>query len=116
MTWIIGETGRRRGCRDMASPDVPASDPAPHDFIDAEITVAGLDSPADEQALNSALSGLEGIQTLSISGGKVAVEYDPVRITKARIGEVIGRAGFRVAEVESAAASPLGDALQKEEP
>ena len=100
----------------MPSPEAPAPDPVPHDFIDAEISVAGLETPADEQGLNSALSGLEGIQTLTISGGKVAVEYDPVRITKAQLSEVIGRAGFRVVEVESGPASSIADALHKEEP
>jgi copper chaperone CopZ len=100
----------------MPSPEAPSSDPVPHDFIDAEISVAGLKTPADEQALNSALSELDGIQTLNISGGKIAVEYDPLRITKAQLSEVIGRAGFRVAEVESGPASSIADALHKEEP
>lgn len=99
----------------MPSSEAPAPDPVPHDFIDAEISVAGLKTPADEQALSAALSGLEGIQTLSISGGKVAVEYDPVRITKAQFSDIISRAGFRVAEVESGLASSITDALHQEE-
>ena len=99
----------------MASAEVPTPDSVPHEYIDAEISVAGLETPADEQALSSALSGLDGIQTLNISRGKVAVEYDPIRITKAQLSEVISRAGFHVAEVESGPASSIADALHKEE-
>jgi hypothetical protein len=95
-------------------PEAPAPDQTPREFIDAEIAVGGLDTPADEQALSSALSCLDGIQTLSVAGGKVAVEYDPVRITKAQLSEKIASAGYRVAEVESAPASAISDALHKE--
>ncbi len=100
----------------MPSPDADAPDSIPHEYIAAEISVAGLETPADEQTLNAALSGLEGVKNLSISGGKIAVEYEPVRITKAQLGEAIARAGFRVADVESAPASSISDALHKEDP
>ena len=70
----------------------------------------------DEQALGSALSGLDGIQHLSIAGGKIVVEYDPVRITKAELGDVIARAGYRVGDVESGPASAISEALHKEKP
>ena len=98
----------------MAPSDTPAPDPVPHEFIDAEMSVAGLETPADEQTLSSALSRLDGIQSLHISRGKVAVEYDPIRITKAQLSEVISRAGFRVAEAESGPASSIADALHNE--
>ena len=98
------------------STDAPVPDSLPHDFIDAEISVAGLETPADEQMLTSALSGLDGIDNLRISTGKVAVEYDPVRITKARLSEAITAVGFRVVEVESGLASPISDALHDESP
>ncbi|HZJ15532.1 MAG TPA: heavy-metal-associated domain-containing protein [Chthoniobacteraceae bacterium] len=98
----------------MALPDTPASDQVPHEFIDAEFSVAGLETPADEQTISSALSGLDGIQSLKISRGKVVVEYDPIRITKAQLSEVIIRAGFRIAEVESGPASAIADALHNE--
>jgi len=106
---------RMRYSFNMASPDKRAPEPVPHDFIDAEISITGLKGPADEQALSSTLSGLDGIQKLSISEGKVAVEYDPVRITKAELSEAISRAGFRVAGVESGSASSITDALHGEE-
>jgi hypothetical protein len=59
------------------------------------------------------LSGLDGIVNLRISSGNVAVEYDPVRITKAQLSEAINRAGFRVTELESGLASPISDALHE---
>ena len=94
--------------------DASAPNPVPHDFVDAEFSVAGLETPSAEKALESVLSGLDGIENLRISAGKVVVEYDPVRITKARISEAINGAGFRVAEVESGLASPIADALHEE--
>jgi copper chaperone CopZ len=96
------------------SSDLPDPGTVPHNFVDAEISVAGLETPADEQALNSVLSGLDGIKNLNISVGNVAVEYDPVRITKRQISEAIKGAGFDVREVESGLASPISDALHKE--
>jgi hypothetical protein len=68
------------------SPDAPDTVATRHEFIDAEIAVSGLETPADDQALGSALSGLDDLQRLSIAGGKIVVEYDPVRITKAEPG------------------------------
>jgi copper chaperone CopZ len=94
--------------------DATTSDSIPHEFIDAEISVAGLETPADEQALNSALAELDGVESLRISPGKVAIEYDPLRVTKIKISEAIGKAGFRVVEVESGLASPISDALHTE--
>jgi len=86
-------------------------DHLPHEFVDAEISVAGLETPAHEQALNTALGELDGIESLTISPGKIAVEYDPLRITQAKLSEVIRTAGFGVDEVESGLASPITDAF-----
>jgi copper chaperone CopZ len=94
--------------------DATAPDSVPHEYVDAEISVIGLETPADEQTLNSVLSKLDGIQNLRIERGLVAVEYDPLQITKVKISEAIGGAGFRVAEVESGLASPISDALRPE--
>jgi copper chaperone CopZ len=96
--------------------DAPTPDPVPHDFIDAEFSVAGLNGPADEQTLSAALNALDGIESRSISGGKVAIEYDPVQITKAQLTAAITNAGFRVGDVESGPASSIGDALRKDNP
>lgn len=95
-------------------PDSTGPSSVPHEYVDAEISVAGLETPADEQALNAALNELDGIENLRISPGKVAVEYDPLLITKIKIGEAISKAGFRVVEVESGLASPISDALHED--
>jgi hypothetical protein len=93
----------------MSEPDA-----ALHEFIDAEISVEGLKSPGDEQTLLSALTGQEGVKRAELSGRKLLVEYEPVRIVKARILELVTAAGFRVIEVESAQASPVIDALHEQ--
>ena len=97
------------------SPDASAPDPVPHEYVDAAISVAGLETPAHEQALHDALSQFDGIRKLTISQGNIAVEYDPLRVTKARISEAIRAAGFQVNEVESGLASPITDALHEDE-
>src|SRR5437762_4072613 len=99
----------------MSAPDSAAESSVPHEFIDAEISVEGLRTPADENVLNSALSGLEGIQRLAVSHGTVSVEYEPVLITKAQLGERIERAGYHVTGVESGSASPMTDALHHDQ-
>jgi len=95
----------------MIPPNEPTADPTPHEFIDAEISVDGIENPADEKTLNTALHGLAGIRNFTIAGGKVSVEYDPIEITRERLSEAITRAGYRVADVESGPASAISDAL-----
>jgi len=41
----------------------------------------------------------------------VTVEYDPIEVSKREIGEAIALSGFKVVDVETAAASPILDAL-----
>jgi copper chaperone CopZ len=99
----------------MSDADASSADPL-HEWIDVEMTIAGLSSPADEQALSKAVGELPGIKTFTVSAGKLAVEYEPVTITKARIHEAIERAGFRIADEESGSASPIADALHHDVP
>ena len=84
-----------------------------HEYIDAEIAVDGLETPGQEKTLYAALEHLEGVQSVNIAGAKVTVHYEPVEITKSQLIDAIQGAGFRIAEIESAAASPLTDALAK---
>lgn len=91
------------------------SDSTPHDYLDTKMIVEGLASPADEQKLNSALNRLSGVRAVNIAGANVSVEYDPIEVSKHEIGEVITRMGFKVVDVETAAASPLSDALHGSE-
>jgi copper chaperone CopZ len=87
------------------------SDSIPHEYIDAEISVTGLNGPADEKTLTDALGKLQGVQDVSLSNGKVLLEYEPVQITKAEIEKAIVQAGFQVSEVETGQASAITDAL-----
>lgn len=93
----------------MATPDS-----APHEYIDAELTVEGLASPMDEQKLLQAFADRQGIRRMTISGQKLILEYEPVFIHRSQIVSTINAAGFRVAEVESAPASPIVDAIFEE--
>ena len=95
---------------DDTPPDA-AKDSALHEYVDAEVAVDALETPGQEKALYAALQRLPGVQNVSIAGGKVAVRYEPVRITKERLIDVIQGAGFRIAEIESGPASPLTDAF-----
>jgi hypothetical protein len=92
-----------------------SADSIPHEYIDAEIAVLGIEGPADERTLSEALGKLEGIRDFSISDGKVLLEYEPVLVTKVEISEAIVRAGFRVAEVETGQASTITDALHSDQ-
>ena len=94
----------------MNSDSTGATQP-PHDYIDAKMLIEGMSTPADEQKLTSTLNELRGVRTVTIAGANVTVEYDPVEVSKHEIGEVITRMGFKVVDVETAAASPLSDAL-----
>jgi hypothetical protein len=93
----------------MATPDS-----APHDYIEAEFTIDGLTSAVEEQQLLQAFAGREGIKSMSLSGKKVVVAYEPVLIHKTQIVAAISAAGFRVADVESAPASPIVEAIFEE--
>lgn len=93
----------------MATPDS-----APHEYIDAELAIEGLASPVDEQKLLQAFTGREGIRSMTLSGSKLMVEYEPVFIHKTQIVAAIQTAGFRVGGVESAPASPIVEAIFEE--
>ena len=95
---------------DETPPDA-AKDSALHEYVDAEVAVDGLENPGQEKRLYTALQPLPGVQSVSIAGGKVAVHYEPVRITKAQLIEAIQGAGFRIAEVELGFTSPVTDSF-----
>lgn len=92
----------------------PPSDPveaALHEYIDAEIEVIGLKSAADEQKITMALENLRGVQRLGFAHARVAITYEPVQITQTELTAEIQRAGYAVAGVEAAPASPIADAF-----
>ena len=75
------------------------------------MVVEGLGAAGDEEKLNSALNRLRGVRAVVFGGANVTVEYDPIEVSKHEIGEAIALLGFKVVDVETAAASPLSDAL-----
>ena len=95
-------------------PSDSASEHGLHEYVDAEFTVEGLESPSREQTLHETLENLSGVAQLSILHGKVLVNYDPVLLSGEKLEETIRSAGFRISEERSAASSPLTDAFTDE--
>jgi hypothetical protein len=75
-------------------------------FVDIEIVVEGLKTPADQQKLEGALAALPGIKSLNFVEKRIAIRYDPETVTKAKLCALIAEAGFQVTDVESASVSP----------
>jgi hypothetical protein len=82
-----------------------------HEYVDAEFTVAGLESPGREKELCDALEKLPGLANLSISHGRVMAHYEPVLLSRKYLEEAIQRAGFQISETHAAASSPVTDAF-----
>ena len=95
----------------MENPPPDPDEATLHEYIDAEIEVTGLTSPADEQALTAALEKLPGVRRIGLVHGRVEITYEPVRITQAELTAEIQRAGYAVAGLHAAATSPVADAF-----
>jgi hypothetical protein len=85
-----------------------------HEYVDAEFTVIGLESPSKEKALQDVLKPLPGLESLSISHGKVMVHYEPVLLSRKQIEGAIQRAGFQISETHATDSSPMTDAFAEE--
>lgn len=92
----------------------PADEPGLHEFVDAEFTVAGLESPNREKALRDALEKLPGLESLSIFHGKVMAHYEPVLLSQKQLEETIQGAGFQISETHATDSSPMTDAFAEE--
>ncbi len=92
----------------------PSNEPGLHEYVDAEFTIEGLESPSREKALHDALEKLPGLESLSISHGKVTAHYEPVLLSRKQLEEAIQSAGFQISETHSTASSPMTDAFAKE--
>lgn len=93
--------------------DEPSSSDPLHEFVDVEITVRGAENPARQAELSKLLQKFEGIRSLSLAGGKIALTYEPVLVTQHEVLDAIHQAGFETGEVDSSPSSPLSDALEK---
>ena len=95
-------------------PTDPVNETGLHEFVDADFTVVGLESPSQEKALQDALKAVPGMESLSIFHGKVMVHYEPVLLSRKQLEEAIQRAGFQISETEATASSPLTEAFTEE--
>jgi len=92
----------------------PADQAGLHEYVDAEFTVAGLESPSREKVLQEALDKLPGLKRLSISNGKVMAHYEPVVLAKKQLEAAIQQAGLQISETHTTPSSPLTDAFAEE--
>ena len=98
----------------MEKPSDLSKEPGLHEYVDAEFSVAGLESPSREKALRDRLQKLPGLENLSISHGKVTAHYEPVLLSKKQLEEAIQGAGFQISEMHATPSSPLADAFAEE--
>jgi hypothetical protein len=96
-------------------PTDPPNEAGLHEYIDAEFTVTGLESPSREKGLRDALEKLPGLQSLDISHGKVMAHYEPVFLSRKQLVETIQRAGFQISETHAAPSSPVTNAFAEED-
>jgi hypothetical protein len=92
----------------------PPDETGLHEYVDAEFTVAGLESPGREKALRDALKKLPGLESLGILHGRVMAHYEPVILSRKRLEEAIQSAGFQISETHAADSSPMTDAFARE--
>lgn len=89
----------------------PQAEAGLHEYVDAEFTVAGLESPSREKELRDALEKLPGLESLSIFHGRVMAHYEPVLLSRKHLAEAIERAGFQISEAHATDSSPMTDAF-----
>ena len=95
-------------------PTDPPNEAGLHEYVDAEFTVADLDSPKREKDLRDALENLPGVESFNTSHGKVMAHYEPALLSRKQLEEAIHRAGFQISETQVAASSPMTDAFAEE--
>ena len=93
----------------------PPDETGLHEYVDAEFTVAGLESPSREKALRDALEKLPGLENFSIFHGRVMAHYEPVLLSRKHLEEAIQGAGFEIFETHATDSSPMTDAFAEED-
>jgi hypothetical protein len=94
----------------------PSPDSVPSElqaWMDTEMAFEGTGSPMEHQKIESALGHLEGVASLTFVKDRVAIRYDPEKITSARLRELMGQAGFKVSDVLCAPSDPVADLLDE---
>ena len=92
----------------------PPDEAGLHEYVDAEFTVAGLESPSREKELRDALEELPGLESLSILRGRVMAHYEPVLLSRKHLEEAIQGAGFQISETHATDSSPMTDAFAEQ--
>jgi hypothetical protein len=92
----------------------PPNEAGLHEYVDAEFSVAGLESPNREKGLRDVLTKLPGLESVSIAHGRVMAHYEPVLLSRKQLEESIQRAGFQISETHATASSPVTDAFAEE--
>ena len=93
----------------MENPSPDSIPPELQVWVDTEMSFEGSDSPAEHQKIQSLLGRLPGVGSLSFVGDRVAIRYDPEKVTGAQLREQLAQAGFKVSEVHSASSDPVDD-------
>lgn len=88
-----------------------ASEAGLHEYVDAQIVVADLKTPAQEQTMRDLLEKIDGVKALSIRGQTISVNYEPVIVSEKELHAAIERAGFKVTKEQVTSSSPMTDAF-----
>jgi hypothetical protein len=94
----------------MADDSSASTPPELQVLLDMEMTVEGLESAGNHQKLQAALVDVPGVESVSFTKDKLAIQYHPQRVTKERLSELIRAAGFSITGSESAPPAPPIDA------
>jgi hypothetical protein len=78
-------------------------------LLDLQVTIKDLASATDHQKMQAALSGLTGVESVSLWEDKVSIRYDPEKITQHGLHDLIAAEGFFILKEESARTAPTMD-------
>lgn len=75
-------------------------------MLDLELTVEGLESAVNQQTAQAALVDEPGVESVTFVENKIAIQYDPEKVTQARLTELIRAAGCSISGSDSAPPAP----------
>ena len=78
-------------------------------LMDLEITIKGMVAVTDHQRLQSILSDVPGVESVSLWEDKVGLRYCPETITRHQLHELITAAGFSIGNEDNARPTPSVD-------
>jgi hypothetical protein len=90
----------------MADPSQPPVDEA-GELVQVLFEFAEHCTPGTEAEVVAAVQAKEGVRVVDLSGGKLKVVYDPLRVTERELEAAILAAGHRPEEIETKRDSPF---------